>query len=106
MLNRHPPLARLAVHVPSACFGKDVTIMSIHTKETIESRAHRRHAPRERGYRIRVWYQGRPVGRDLPTLWAVEPAIPAEWEALQKDPRVTRAILIRSGKRFASFTRS
>ena len=80
--------------------------MSSRTQETIASRAHRRRAPRSRGYRIRVWYQGRPVGRDLPTLWAVEPAIPPEWETLKEDPRVTRALLIRSGRRFASFTRS
>ena len=60
---------------------------------------------RVRGYRIRTQYEGRYAGCDGPTLWAPEPLIPAQWAAVKRDPRVVRAILFRSGKKFDTYTR-
>jgi hypothetical protein len=61
---------------------------------------------RLRGYRIRIWYLGQHGSSpDRPVLWAPEPHLPPEWEATKNNPNVAKAVLIRSGKPFAQFTR-
>jgi hypothetical protein len=66
----------------------------------------RRKPTRLRGYRIWVWYQGQYASDPhRPVLWAAEPHLPAEWEATKNNPNVAKAVLFRSGKPFAQFTR-
>jgi hypothetical protein len=67
----------------------------------------RKKSTRLRGFRIRVWYQGQYASdRNSPFLWAPEPHLPPEWEAIKNNPNVAKAILIRSGKPLEQFTRS
>ena len=67
----------------------------------------RKRSTRLRGYRIRIWYQGQYASDpNSPFLWAPEPHLPPEWEAIKNNPNVVKAILIRSGKPFEQFTRS
>ena len=63
----------------------------------------RRKAPRVRGYRIFI-YRERGSSCSLPTIFAS--GIPAQWEAIKQDATVTRARLVRSGRKFAEFTRA
>jgi hypothetical protein len=66
----------------------------------------RKKPTRLRGYRIRIWYQGQLTSDpNRPVLWAPEPHLPPEWEATRNNPNVAKAVLIRSGKPFAQFTR-
>ena len=67
-------------------------------------RSERDSSPRVRGYRIRV-YMDEWKSATLGIFWLREPHLPSEWEAIQQDPRVVRAILIRSGKKFATYER-
>lgn len=73
--------------------------------ETLHQRR-RKKATRVRGYHMRVWYQGEYTSeRPGPVLWAAEPHLPPEWEAIKNNPKVVKAILIRSGRPFEQFTR-
>lgn len=65
----------------------------------------RYNTPRVRGYRIRA-YVDEWHSTTYGMYWQREPHLPPEWEAIQRDPRVVRAILIRSGKKFATYQRS
>lgn len=60
---------------------------------------------RVRGYRIRV-YMDEWKSATLGVFWLREPHLPPEWSAITRDPRVKRAVLIRSGKKFATYERS
>ena len=60
---------------------------------------------RVRGYRIRV-YMDEWKSKTLGVFWQREPHLPPEWSAIMRDPRVKRAVLIRSGKKFATYERS
>lgn len=62
-------------------------------------------SPRVRGYRIRV-YMDEWKSATLGVFWHREPHLPPEWSAVMRDPRVKRAVLIRSGKKFATYERS
>ena len=59
---------------------------------------------RVRGYRIRV-YMDEWKSKTLGVFWIREPHVPPEWNAIMRDPRVKRAVLIRSGKKFAIYER-
>jgi hypothetical protein len=62
--------------------------------------------PRLRGYRIRSQMEGQDWMRnETQTLWVVEPTLPNEWEKIKSDPRTIKAVLLRSGKRFATYER-
>jgi hypothetical protein len=63
--------------------------------------------PRLRGFRIRSQMEGQDwMGNETRTLWVAEPALPDEWEQTKKNPRIIRALLIRSGRRYATYERS
>lgn len=62
--------------------------------------------PRQRGYRIRSQVEGQDwMQTQSETIWAIDPQLPQEWEATKRDPGVVKALLIRSGKKFASYQR-
>ena len=71
------------------------------------SQNRRKKPTRQRGYRIRIWYQGQYTSDSTgAVLWAPEPHLPAEWEATKHNQSVVKAILIRSGKPFEQFIQS
>ena len=67
---------------------------------TVQSR---RQGTRVRGYKIKFYRgQGKP-STSLPLIWA--PSTPAQWEEIKQDETVTMAVMVRSGRKFAEFTR-
>lgn len=59
-----------------------------------------------RGYCIRVQREGDYwLGRNIRVGWYRVPLLPPAWEEIQRDPQVIQAVLIRSGKKFATYHR-
>ena len=57
---------------------------------------------RLRGYRIKVIYPGQmPI--ITRTIWSAD--TPHEWDAVKRDGQVVSAVLIRSGRTFATYQR-
>ncbi len=57
---------------------------------------------RVRGYRIKVTYLGQaPIVTK--TIWSAD--TPCEWDAVKRDAQVISAVLIRSGRTFATYQR-
>jgi hypothetical protein len=61
---------------------------------------------RVRGYEIRSEREGQGWMKTKQFIWHPEPHLPPEWEATKRDPHVREAILIRSGRRYATYRRS
>jgi hypothetical protein len=75
----------------------------------VNQREKKPRATRIRGYHIHVQREALaahwPYESGDPTYWHAEGDLPSQWEAVQHDPSVRGARLIRSGKVFQTYQR-